>query len=49
MHTILKMLKLAIKQPHGTCYLGSEERKSALSDFLKETLKIPPEDFASGT
>ena len=44
----IKMLKIAIRQLHDACYLGSDERKAALSDFLKETLKISPEDFKSG-
>ena len=45
----IQMLKMVIRQLYDSSYLGSDERKAALSDFLKGTLKISPEDFKRGT
>lgn len=45
----IQMLKMVIRQLYDSSYLGADDRRAALSEFLKETLKMSHEDFINST
>ncbi len=45
----IQMLKIVIRQLYDSSYLGSDERKAALREFLQATLKMSLEDFINST